>query len=184
MEENNLVEEVKVSNNVRQLTFGISLTEDMISPTVQQNCIERLRQPLGNHGIVGSIILLPNAARIWMGWGTVSSNDDNNANLVGNGVPPQMGPMVVAFPRIYDRGEVSCTSLVGGESEEDLALASSMAARLTTKTGIPIYVSCILQSWQQGQLEWLAGFDRTQLTQMAAAVAERKIANLIKDARL
>mmetsp|Transcript_20552 Transcript_20552/g.30483 ORF Transcript_20552/g.30483 Transcript_20552/m.30483 type:complete len:187 (+) Transcript_20552:133-693(+) len=173
---NELVKEIEPSKNVRQLTFGVALREHAANLSTQIHN-QAQRGLLGDKGVLGTILLLPNAATVWIGWGSVNNVD---AEIVGTGLPHRMGPMVVAFPRTYG-GEASCSSLVGGENEEDLVLATSMALRLTTKLGIPIYVSCALQSWQEE--DWMAGLDRAQVIQLAAASAEFKIRDLIRSAR-
>lgn len=173
-----LVKELEPSNNVRQLTFGITFHEDAFMNLSTQDQKQAQHSTLGDKGVVGSILLLPNAASVWIGWGSVN---DVNCEIVGNKFPRRMGPMVVAFPRAYG-GETSSSSLVGGENEEDLVLATSMALRLTTKLSMPIYVSCALQNWQEEE-SWMAGLDREQVTQVAAASAECRVRDLIRNFR-
>ena len=66
---------------------------------------------------------------------------------------PTMGQLVVAMPRTSYKGafgtndrEASCSQLIGSVSNEDQMLGNQMASRLSTKSGMAIFVSCQLSS--------------------------------------
>ena len=169
----------------RPLTFGLALPETLAYQAAGGSNPPSNVQLLGDAGLVGSIILLKNAAMIWIGWGTVDTRPhqlDSELTVQGKGVPHRMGPMVVAFPRVQYQGtatgEASTSQLIGGESNEDVVLSQTMAMRLTHSLGYPVYVSCSFCSSQQN-LPWMAGLDVASITQTAAALAEKRVRALL-----
>jgi hypothetical protein len=95
-----------------------------------------------------------------------------------------MGQLTVAFPRtkyqgaFSGTGESSCSTLTGGHSD-DQVLGWQMASRLSQKLGYPIFVSCAL--FASDPPEWMAGLDKATATQRAAALAERKVRQILKE---
>eukprot|EP00545_Synedropsis_sp_CCMP1620_P007996 CAMPEP_0119029474 /NCGR_PEP_ID=MMETSP1176-20130426/40539_1 /TAXON_ID=265551 /ORGANISM="Synedropsis recta cf, Strain CCMP1620" /LENGTH=212 /DNA_ID=CAMNT_0006985819 /DNA_START=41 /DNA_END=679 /DNA_ORIENTATION=+ len=181
------------NNNIRQLTFGVPLPNDVAHDPLS-DLPAPVRSLMGDAGIVGSVLLLKNSAMIWLGWGnidtrttttttTTSTDGDDSTAVEGRGVP-NMGQMTVAFPRtkyqgaFSGAGESSCSALVGGDSE-DQVLGWQMASRLSQKLGYPIFVSCAL--FASDPPEWMAGLDKAMATQRAAALAERKVRQILKD---
>ena len=85
-----------------------------------------------------------------------------------------MGQLIVAMPRTNYKGafgtndrEASCSQLIGSESSDDNMLASQMASRLSTRSGMPIFVSCQLASGSRSASNsmqgWTAGLDSETL---------------------
>jgi hypothetical protein len=183
-----LSKEIEASNsnsNIQQLTFGVSLPQDVAHDPLS-NLPAPVRQMMGDAGIVGSILLLKNASMVWLGWGNVdtrSTGADGESTIEGRGIP-NMGQMTVAFPRtkyqgaFSGTGESSCSTLIGGDSE-DQVLGWQMASRLSQKLGYPIFVSCAL--FASDPPEWMAGLDKATATQRAAALAERKVCQILKE---
>jgi hypothetical protein len=134
-------------------------------------------------GIVGTITILKNSAMIWMGWGNIQQHSPQQ-QPAASGIP-NMGQLVVAMPRTSYQGafggvvDASTSQLLGGDSEEDQLLGSQMASRLSAKLGYPIFVSCQFFSASEPPQEWMAGLDKTSVTQRAAALAERKVRHLL-----
>lgn len=178
--------EVSSSNrNIQQLSFGVSLPQDVAHDPLS-NLPAPVRQMMGDAGIVGSIVLLKNASMVWLGWGNVDTRNagaDSEATVEGRGIP-NMGQMTVAFPRskyqgaFSGTGESSCSTLIGGDSE-DQVLGWQMASRLSQKLGYPIFVTCAL--FASDPPEWMAGLDKATATQRAAALAERKVRQILKE---
>eukprot|EP00539_Tryblionella_compressa_P007054 CAMPEP_0178752146 /NCGR_PEP_ID=MMETSP0744-20121128/10903_1 /TAXON_ID=913974 /ORGANISM="Nitzschia punctata, Strain CCMP561" /LENGTH=162 /DNA_ID=CAMNT_0020405837 /DNA_START=31 /DNA_END=516 /DNA_ORIENTATION=- len=150
-------------------------------------------------GIVGSIVFMGNkSAMIWVGWGqlltnTRTSKDGNSNTGFGKGTPT-MGQLVVAMPRTNYKGafgttgtnEASCSQIIGSDSSEDQMLANQMASRLSTRSGMAIYVSCQLSSSASSvpsagaatndlQDSWSMGLDSELVSHRAAALAEKEI---------
>jgi len=127
----------------------------------------------------------------------------------GGNVPSviSMGPLMVAMPRTnYNRrnqtgiaggafstGDPACSKLIGGgtvandnnEDEEEM-ISRQVACRLTTKLGIPIFVSTSLYSGTLPDAIAMLCDDGSSgggglIQQRAAALAERTIYNLLKD---
>ena len=160
-------------------------------------------------GVVGTITLLAGgkSAMVWFGWGDLvpssgeggdaaSNGKDNNSTskLVGSGVPPAMGPILLSYPSNTSGGEPATTQLMGGESEEDMVVGHQMSARLAQKVGMPVYVCCSIHSTPApsagggggmgmvgaGMMESEAptGFGGS-LGQKAAALAEREVGRIL-----
>ena len=157
-------------------------------------------------GVVGTITLLAGgkSAMVWFGWGDLvpssgeggdaagakaDSNDTSTSKLVGSGVPPAMGPILLSYPSTASGGEPATTQLMGGESEEDMVVGHQMSARLAQKVGMPIYVCCSIHSTPapsagEGGMgmvmesEAPTGFGGS-LGQKAAALAEREVARIL-----
>ena len=131
-------------------------------------------------GIVGTITMLKNSAMIWMGWGNIQQHSQQQ-QPPASGVP-NMGQLVVAMPRTTYKGafgvDASTSQLLGGDSEDQL-LGAQMASRLSAKLGYPMFVSC--QFYTAEPQEWMAGLDKTSVTQRAAALAERKVRHLLQE---
>ena len=93
-----------------------------------------------------------------------------------------MGSVVVGFPRTQYKGsgsgEPACSQLLGGDSEDQI-LGWQMAGRLSQQLGYPIFVSCAL--FAADPPEWMAGLDKAVITQRGAAMAERKVRQLLKE---
>ncbi|KAL3904341.1 MAG: hypothetical protein SGARI_004967 [Bacillariaceae sp.] len=162
---------------------------------------------MGDNGIVGSIVVMgQKSAMIWVGWGhlqVVFGGDDVSGAAAakqgfGTG-SPNMGQVLVAMPRTHYKGafggihnkEASCSMLVGSASSEDQMLATQMASRLSTRTGMAIYVSCQLSmasgestttaSAGGGVKEWSTGLDSDMISQRAAALAEKEIWRILQE---
>jgi len=95
-----------------------------------------------------------------------------------------MGPLLVAMPRTNYRGafsesgEASSSKLVGGDDEDEEMTARQMASRLSTRLGIPVFVSCSFDGAPQMARE---GVDRATVQHRAAAQAEREIARILQE---
>lgn len=176
-EVSNLSKELGPSSNIYQLTFGVALPQ---SVGHDANLPEPILHLMDDAGIVGSILVLKNAAMIWLGWGHVDSRG-GSAGIEGRGIP-SMGSLVVGFPRTQYKGsgsgEASCSQLLGGDSEDQI-LGWQMAGRLSQQLGFPIFVSCALFAADPPQ--WMAGLDKEAITHRGAAMAERKARQLLKD---
>ena len=161
-------------------------------------------------GVVGTITLLAGgkSAMVWFGWGDLvpssgeggdatsakaDSEDTSTSKLVGRGVPPAMGPILLSYPSAASGGEPATTQLMGGESEEDMVVGHQMSARLAQKVGMPVYVCCSIHSTPApsageggmgmvgaGMMESEAptGFGGS-LGQKAAALAEREVGRIL-----
>ena len=165
-------------------------------------------------GVVGTITLLADgrSAMVWFGWGDLvpSSSSDGDAaaasdagdasstaKVVGSGVPPSMGPILLSYPSASSAAgaEPATTQLMGGESEEDMVVGHQMAARLARKVGMPVYVCSSIHSTPApssggggggmgmvgaGMMESEAptGFGGS-LGQKAAALAEREVGRIL-----
>ena len=157
----------------------------------------------GRNGIVGSIVRMgKKSAMVWVGWGLLeedgapaSASRAETAKEAHGGDPswsgfgtgtPAMGQLVLAMPRTRyagafspPGGEAPCSQLVGSASSEDQMLANQMAARLSSRSGMAIYVSCRLSS-----LEGLGGSpgpEADTLCQRAAALAEREAWKILRE---
>jgi hypothetical protein len=104
---------------------------------------------------------------------------------------PVMGQVVVSMPRTNYKGafgtgskEPSCSHIIGSASSEDQMLASQMASRLTTRSGMAVFVSCQLSSsGGGGDAEsggWTAGMDSDMISHRAAALAEREVWKILQ----
>ena len=96
-----------------------------------------------------------------------------------------MGQVVVSMPRTNYKGafgtgskEPSCSHIIGSASSEDQMLASQMASRLTTRSGMAIFVSCQLSSGGGG---WAAGMDSDMISHRAAALAEKEVWRILQE---
>ncbi len=172
-----LCNELEINTNIKQFTFAVALPQSVGHETNHQDPI---LQMMGDAGIVGSVLILNNAAMIWLGWGNIDSRV-GSTTVEGRGIPT-MGSMVVGFPRTHYKGlgdgEASCSQLVGGDSEDQM-LGWQMAARLSRQLGYPIFVSCSL--FESETQDWMAGLDKASVAQLAAALAERKVRGLLKE---
>lgn len=174
----------EVSPRIQVLHFAVGLP-----PTALRGFDEpapRVPVHAGDVGVVGTITLLNKSAMIWFGWGRLQNN--NSEKTVARGIPPTMGPVVVAMPRTDYKGafsdahESSSSQLIGG-GEEDQIIGGQMASRLSQSLGFPIIVSCSLSSSEgAAQIETLfSGLDRTSVAQRAAALAEKEVARLLTE---
>ena len=172
-----LSKECGISTNIKQFNFAVALPQSVGHET---KLPDPILQMMGDAGIVGSVLILKNAAMIWLGWGHIDSSG-GSTTVEGRGIPT-MGAMVVGFPRTQYKGlgdgEASCSQLVGGDSEDQM-LGWQMAARLSRQLGYPIFVSCSL--FESETHEWMAGLDKASVAQLAAALAERKVRGLLKE---
>jgi hypothetical protein len=162
---------------------------------------------MGDNGIVGSIVLLgEKSAMIWVGWGRLQLFGGENASSDGTGFgtgTPTMGQLLVAMPRIHYKGafggvhskEPACSMLMGSASDQ--TLGTQMASRLSTRTGMAIYVSCQLEMSSSGDgpgagasgggshdgldSSWSTGLDSEIIVQRAAAVAEKEIWRILQE---
>lgn len=102
---------------------------------------------------------------------------------------PIMGPVVVSMPRTNYKGafgtgsnEPSCSQIIGSASSDDQMLASQMASRLTTRSGLAVFVSCQLSDSKQGFVGGdgcAAGMDSEVLAHRAAALAEKEVSKIL-----
>jgi len=169
----------------------------------------------GKQGVVGTITLLADgrSAMVWFGWGDLvpsaggdaaaaaaseAGDASSTAKVVGSGVPPSMGPILLSYPSTSSAAgaEPATTQLMGGESEEDMVVGHQMAARLARKVGMPVYVCSSIHSTPvpssgggggggmgmvgAGMMESEAptGFGGS-LGQKAAALAEREVGRIL-----
>jgi Proteasome assembly chaperone 4 len=127
------------------------------------------------------------------------------SSTFGSGAPT-MGQLVVSMPRTTYRGAFgggggdgvppSSSQLIGGSSSEDHMLAEQMASRLSTKSGRAIFASCQLSqtpasavataatdAGRGGGLDggWTAGLDSEMIAHRAAALAEKKIWQILQE---
>lgn len=170
--------------------------------------------PMGENGIVGSIVIMgKKSAMVWISLGPLdktatakaSSELDTTTNPTtqsfgsfGKGTPT-MGQLVVAMPRTNYKGafatgskEASCSQLVGSSSSEDQMLANQMASRLSSRSGMAIYVSCQLSSASinvggasgAGPGGGSSSMDLEMLAHRAAALAEKEIWRILQQHQL
>jgi len=165
--------------NIRVECFAVGLTSSVLQGFDEPHIIRTMHDD--TVGIVGTITLFKNSTMIWMGWGKIQQNCTQAPQMSG---VPSMGQLVVAMPRtkykgaFSDEGGASTSQLVGGDSEDQI-LGAQMASRLSTTLGYPIFVSCHFNA--ADNLEWMAGLEKSAVTQRAAALAERKVRLLLQD---
>lgn len=108
---------------------------------------------------------------------------------------PTMGQLTVAMPRTNYKGafgtgakEASCSQLIGCSSSEDQMLAHQMASRLSTRSGMAIYVSCQLSSSAGGNNVtgfdpdgWDSGLDSEMISHRAASLAEKEVWRILQN---
>jgi len=100
-----------------------------------------------------------------------------------------MGQVVVAMPRTNYKGafgtgskEASCSHIVGSANSDNQMLASQMASRLSTRSGMAVFVSCQLASAEEDASEsWRTGMDSEMISHRAAALAEKKIWSIMQE---
>ncbi len=102
-----------------------------------------------------------------------------------------MGQVVVSMPRTSYKGafgtgskEPSCSQIIGSASSDDQMLASQMASRLTTRSGLAVFVSCQLSSSSSGDVDgsgWAGGIDSEMMSHRAAAVAEKEVWKILQE---
>ena len=103
-----------------------------------------------------------------------------------------MGQLLVAMPRTKYQGAFSskdahCSQLIGGSSSDDQMIATQMATRLSTKLGQAVFVSCELSTTDSSSVSsssdegWITGLDRDMISQRAAALAEKKVWQLLQE---
>ena len=162
--------------------------------------------PVGGNGIVGSIVMMgQKSAMVWVSLGPLDSPTEQVTSEIGRNQSfssfgkgtPAMGQLVVAMPRTNYKGafgtgskEPSCSQLVGSASSEDQMLANQMASRLSSRSGMAIYVSCQLSSSSIGGPGSNSGGGMDQfssgaadaefLSHHAAALAEKEIWRILQ----
>jgi len=159
---------------------------------------------IGENGIVGSVVVMgEKSAMVWISWGPLDTSTkaslDTSQSFASFGKgTPTMGQLVVAMPRTSYKGafapgskEASCSQLVGSSSSEDQMLANQMASRLSSRSGMAIYVSCQLSSTNtnaridgdgSGSINSL-GMDSEILSHRAAALAEKEVWRILQKQR-
>ena len=154
--------------------------------------------PVNGNGVVGSIVVMgEKSAMVWVSLGPLDTSSDGTSSEAkqsfasfGKGTPA-MGQLVVAMPRTNYKGafatgskEASCSQLVGSASSEDQMLANQMASRLSSRSGMAIYVSCQLSSSSSGggagTDQFSSGEDSEFLSHHAAALAEKEIWKILQ----
>jgi hypothetical protein len=95
-----------------------------------------------------------------------------------------MGPLIVAMPRTKYQGAFceaeACTSkLIGCEGEDDEMIARQMSSRLSQRLGMSVLVSC---SFAGAPAMAQQGVDAGAIQHRAAALAEREIGRLLREA--
>mmetsp|Transcript_27702 Transcript_27702/g.59203 ORF Transcript_27702/g.59203 Transcript_27702/m.59203 type:complete len:204 (-) Transcript_27702:306-917(-) len=172
--------------------FGLALPSSLTS--IREN------------GVVGSIVMMgKKSAMVWVSWGPLDTSEEAKTSpetysSFGSG-SPTMGQLVVAMPRTQYKGafpigskEASCSQLVGSSSSEDQMLANQMASRLSSRSGMAIYVSCQLSSAiannggsaggaGPGLNQISSGMDLEMLSHRAAALAEKEIWRILQQHR-
>ena len=165
---------------------------------------------IGGNGIVGTIVIMGGrSAMVWISWGLLNTAEEKRSDVGQNPMfasfgkgTPNMGQLVVAMPRTNYKGafatglkEASCSQLVGSLSSEDQMMANQMASRLSTRSGMAIYVSCNLSSANtngSGRPSPHGGGDSIpissateleMLSHHAAALAEKEIWKILKTHR-
>ncbi len=155
--------------------------------------------PVNGNGVVGSIVVMgEKSAMVWVSLGpldtsTTSAGSETKQSFASFGKgTPAMGQLVVAMPRTNYKGafatgskEASCSQLVGSASSEDQMLANQMASRLSSRSGMAIYVSCQLSSSSSssgggGTDQFSSGEDAEFLSHHAAALAEKEIWKILQ----
>jgi hypothetical protein len=108
-----------------------------------------------------------------------------------------MGQLTVAMPRTNYKGafgtgakEASCSQLIGSSSSEDQMLAYQMSSRLSTRSGMAIYVSCQLSATTSANNVtgfdpdgWDSGLDSEMISHRAAALAEKEAWRILQNHR-
>jgi len=166
---------------------------------------------IGENGIVGSVVIMgEKSAMVWISWGPLDTSTkaslDTSQSFASFGKgTPTMGQLVVAMPRTSYKGafapgskEASCSQLVGSSSSEDQMLANQMASRLSSRSGMAIYVSCQLSSINTnaringdgpGSIRGRdlninsLGMDSEILSHRAAALAEKEVWRILQKQR-
>ena len=94
----------------------------------------------------------------------------------------------MAMPRTSFKGafgtgskEASCSHIIGSASSDDQMLASQMASRLSTRSGMSVMVSCQLSSGGSDSGGWSAGLDSEMISHRAAALAEKEIWRILQE---
>lgn len=114
-----------------------------------------------------------------------------------------MGPLHIAMPRCKYQGgsafggmgEVATSKLVGDDDDTNEVVASQMAARLSKRLQIPVLISCHFDPslWYESSGDGTTGnnqdimpsggrsfFLNSMIPQRAAALAERRICEIVK----
>lgn len=124
--------------------------------------------------VVGQITFMQNTAFVWVGWGYIGGSGSNDMQSKSMA---RFGPLVVAYPREYENGQLACSQLLHSDNSEESSadidvIGLQMASRLSKKVGWPVFVACALgNAAELGML--LGGADGG--TQRAAALAEKEI---------
>jgi hypothetical protein len=84
--------------------------------------------------------------------------------------------------------------MIGSVSSEDQMLANQMASRLSSKSGMAIYVSCQLSGGSGGgptapgsdgigvgEDSWTSGLDSEMISHRAAALAEKEVWRILQE---
>jgi len=185
----------------------IDLKEPVIPIVPFAVALPSMLSPIGGKGIVGSIVIMgEKSAMVWISWGPLDTTTKASAEAdtgrlfasFGKGAPT-MGQLVVAMPRTNYKGafatgskEGPCSQLVGSSSSEDQMLANQMASRLSSRSGMAIYVSCQLSSMDANNGGSSAGInpdgggnpDLEMLSHHAAALAEKEIWRILQKHQL
>jgi Proteasome assembly chaperone 4 len=121
---------------------------------------------------------------------TCSIRGEHLTHRVTTGAPV-MGQVLVSMPRTHYKGafgtgskEPSCSQIIGSASSDDQMLASQMASRLTARSGKAVFVSCQLSSSADnysGGGSWTEGMDSDVISHRAAALAEKKVWNILQE---
>jgi hypothetical protein len=106
---------------------------------------------------------------------------------------PVMGQVVVAMPRTNYKGafgnegsnEPSCSQIIGSTNSDDQMLATQMASRLSTRSGLAVFISCQLSSTSSGSGDvdastWGNEMDGDFVAHRAAALAEKEVWRLLQ----
>ena len=176
-----VVEVSPSSPNMKTIPFVVDLPASVMQGLNEPSVPDFFKAALGNAGVVGNILVLGNAANVWIGWGNVQQGMKDEP-VQATGVP-DMGPLVTAFPRTKYGGAFGndgnpATTLIGG-NPEDHRLSTQMATRLSQKVGAPVVVSCCLNDGEPK--EWMAGRDRVAIAQRAAALAENRARSILRE---
>ena len=98
---------------------------------------------------------------------------------------PSMGPLMLAMPRTQFQGafaaDVPSTKLVGGDSEDEEMSCRQMASRLSRKLGVSVFCSSNLSRTAGPSSQ---GMDPSLIQHRAAALAEKRVYEILKDLEL
>lgn len=157
---------VKLPTSVSELSIDLANTN--LSDSKAKNFAVA---PENQYCIVCQITYMENSAFVWVGWGYMASERVPTKKTLA-----RFGPLVVAFPKRFENGQLASSQLLHSSNEEENAdidiIGAQMASRLSKKVGWPIFVSCALgNAAELGML--VGGVDG--VAQRGACLVEKEI---------